>query len=126
MGIKIAGTRQDLANTYKAKGSYFGLATGNPGDDASPENEVSGAGPEGTYARVQATTSSGTTGTVLYGNVAINAPATGSTYTVTHAIICTAASGATMFDWALLAGGGQQVGPLGGVITLTQASFTQT
>ncbi|TWS27274.1 hypothetical protein FK530_19195 [Tsukamurella conjunctivitidis] len=125
MAIQIAATRQNLADAYKAKGAYFGLCTGNPGTTTTPANEVTGTGPEGAYTRVQATTTSGSSGTVTYGNVSINAPATGSTYTVTHACICTAASGATQFDWAPLASS-QQVGPLGGVITLTGASFTQT
>ena len=123
--IQIASTRQSQADNYKNLGRYFGLCTGNPGTTATPANEVSGTGPEGAYTRVQSTATSGSGGSVTYGNVSINAPATGSAYTVTHACICSTASGATMFDWAPLASS-QQVGPLGGVITLTGASFTQT
>lgn len=125
MTIKVASTRQTQADNYKNLGRWLGLATGNPGDTSTPANELSGNGPEGAYARVQVAATSGTGGLINYANGSINAPATGSEYTVTHVIICSAATGNTMFDWAPLTTP-QKVGPLGGVITLTGMKFTQT
>ncbi|TWS24411.1 hypothetical protein FK268_12540 [Tsukamurella sputi] len=123
--VNVIATKQAQADSFKARGSYLGVATGNPGTTTTPANELSGAGPEGTYSRSQATTASGTDGTVTYGNVQVHAPATGTAYNATHVILCSGASGNNMIDWAPLSPA-QPVGPLGGVLTITGVKFTQT
>lgn len=90
MAIQIAATRQVLADAYKGVGTYFGLATGNPGTTATPANEATGGG----YTRVATTWSSGTGGVVNGTAVTISAAA--GTYT--HALLASAVSGNNMVD----------------------------
>jgi len=94
MAIAIATTRQNLADRYATLGTFFGLATGNPGTTTTPANEASG----GSYARVATTWSSGSGGVVNGTAVTINANA--GTYT--HTPLCSAGSGANMIDWAAI------------------------
>lgn len=94
MAIKVATSRQALADTYKGLGKYFGLSTGDPGTSTAPANETSG----GSYARVDTTWSSASGGVVNGSAVTINAKA--GTYT--HTPLCSAATGATMIDWAAI------------------------
>jgi hypothetical protein len=94
MAIAIAATRQALAATYATQGTYFGLATGAPGTTSTPANEASG----GSYARVATTWTAGSGGIENGSAVTINANA--GTYT--YAILCSAATGATMVDNAAI------------------------
>ena len=94
MAVSVAATRQSLANHYGTLGTFFGLATGNPGTSATPANETSG----GSYARVATSWSPGSGGVINGSAVTINAQA--GTYT--HAPLCSAASGNNMIDWAAI------------------------
>lgn len=94
MAIAVGTTRQNLADRYGTLGTFFGLATGNPGTSATPANEAAG----GSYARVATTWTSSTGGTINGSAVTINANA--GTYT--HAPLFSASSGNTMIDWAAI------------------------
>ncbi|WP_457066787.1 phage tail fiber protein [Mycobacteroides abscessus] len=94
MAIAVATTRQNLADRYGTLGAFFGLATGNPGTSSTPGSEANG----GSYARVATTWSSGSGGAINGTACTINANA--GTYT--HAPLCSAATGATMIDWAAI------------------------
>ncbi len=94
MAIAVPTTRQNLATQYGTLGTFFGLATANPGSSATPANEASG----GSYARVATTWSNGSGGVINGTAVTVNANA--GTYT--HAILCSAATGNTMIDWAAI------------------------
>lgn len=94
MSIAIATTRQALADKYGTLGTFFGLATGNPGTTTTPANEASG----GSYARVATTWSAGSGG--VENGTACTISANAGTYT--YAPLCSAASGANMIDWAAI------------------------
>lgn len=94
MAVKIATSRQSLADHYQTLGRYFGLCTGDPGTSATPANETSGNG----YARIATTWSSGSGGVSNGTPVTINAGAD----TYTHTPLCSAASGNNMVDWAAI------------------------
>jgi hypothetical protein len=94
MAIAIAATRQALANTYATQGTYLGLTTGAPGTTSTPANEATGGG----YARVATTWTAGSGGVQNGSATTINAAA--GTYT--YAILCSAATGATMVDNAAI------------------------
>lgn len=98
MPIKIATTRQRQADHYGTGAGYVGVCTGDPGTGTTPANEASGAGPLGTYARKSFTWTAGTGGNITGAATALDLPA--GTYT--HMTICTTASGATQYDWALI------------------------
>jgi hypothetical protein len=85
MAIQIATTRQTLADAYKGTGTWFGLATGNPGTSATPANEATGGG----YARVQLTWVSGSGGSLTTSASATISAAAG---TYTYAILASAAT----------------------------------
>jgi hypothetical protein len=91
MPIRIDSTRQTLADAYGHIGTFFGLATADPGTTATPANEPSG----GSYQRV-ATTWSASGGGVETGTNC-NVPADDGTYT--FAILCAGPTGTpTMVD----------------------------
>lgn len=98
MPIKIAATRQRLADYYGAGVGFVGICTGDPGTGSTPANEASGAGPLGTYVRKAFTWSSGSGGQITGAATALDLPA--GTYT--HMTICTTASGATQYDNVLI------------------------
>ena len=79
-----------LAADYAADGAWIGLTTGPPGTGTTPANEASG----GSYARVQTTWSSETTGVQQGTPVTISAPA--GIYT--NAFLASAATGNNMID----------------------------
>ena len=131
MPIAVASTRQLLADTYKGATTHGALCKGDPGSGPSVANEVSGTGPEGAYARRPASGTSGTTGTVTYANLTFNAPATGSTWDATHVALCSGLTGNNMVDKGLIVdsngtAAAVRVGPLGGVVVVTNLKFTQT
>lgn len=131
MAIAVAATRQILADAYKNAGNRLAACKGDPGNGPSVANELSGTGPEGAYARATVNGTSGTGGAVTYPNATINAPATGSAYEVSWVALCSGATGNNMIDKARLvdANGNpdpRPVGPLGGVIVVTNLTFTQT
>lgn len=90
MAIRIDSTRQNLADAYALLGTFFGLATDDPGTTAAPAHEASG----GMYQRVATTWTSATTG-VETGS-ACNVNANPDTYT--FVILCKTATTATMID----------------------------
>jgi hypothetical protein len=90
MPIRIDTTRQTLADTYVTLGTFFGLATADPGTTAAPNHEASGGG----YARVATTWSSGTGGVRPGSPCTINA----DTGTYNFAILCAQATGDNMVD----------------------------
>lgn len=114
MAIAIATTRQNLADRYGTLGTFFGLATGNPGSTTTPANEASGGG----YTRVATTWSSGAGGVENGTAVTVNANA--GTYTFTT--LCSAASGANQIDNAAIT---STVLSAAGQIVLTP-TFTQS
>lgn len=92
MAIAVGTTRQNLADRYGTLGAHIGTATGPPGSTATPANESTGGSPA--YARVATTWSSSSGGTINGTAVTINVP----TSTITHVLLASAASGATMLD----------------------------
>lgn len=88
--VAVTNTKQTLAAYYATLGTYFGLATGNPGATATPANEASG----GSYARVATTWSAGSGGVMNGTAVTVNAQANTYTYT----IMCSGSSGNNMID----------------------------
>lgn len=94
MPIRIATTRQILADAYKGVGNYFAACTGDPGTTSTVANETSGTGGSGAYARLPGTWASGTTGTLTCTNVILSVPAA----TFTYGAVCSAATGATQTD----------------------------
>jgi hypothetical protein len=88
--VNVDNTKQQLANTYASLGTFFGLATDDPGTTATPAHEASGGG----YARVATTWSPGAGGLETGTNCTINANA--GTYT--FAILCSAKTGNNMID----------------------------
>ncbi|OCB59689.1 hypothetical protein A5722_04755 [Mycobacterium vulneris] len=93
MGL-ITARKQALADAWKGYGAYFGACTGAPGDTTTPANEAAYT----SGARVAATWSSNTDGTVDGTAVILNVPAA----TYTHGTQCSAASGANQAAWAAL------------------------
>ena len=90
MAISVDTTRQQLADTYVQLGTFFGLATDDPGTTATPAHEASG----GSYARVATTWSAGNGGSETGSKCTINA----EPGTYTYAILCAMASGDNMID----------------------------
>lgn len=125
MPIQGAAKRQQLADAYASDITHVGLATASPGTPPTVANELSGAGPEGTYARVTISSTAGTGGIRNFANGTLHAPATGSNYNITHLLLCTGATGNTMVDHAPLTTP-IPIGPQGGVVTLSGVKYTQT
>ena len=98
---------------------------GAPGTSPANGNELTGAGPEGTYARVAVSNSAGTGGVRNWANGTLHLPATGTAYEATVLLLCSAATGATVVDWEYL-DDPIPVGPQGGVGTLSGVSYTQS
>lgn len=94
MAIAVATTRQELANKYAALGNWIGVTKGAPGAGPAVANEATGGTPA--YARKQTAWTAGTGGVINGTGVTIDLPA--GTYT--HGIICSAATGANMIDFA--------------------------
>lgn len=90
MAIAVATSRQALADAYKALGTYFNCATGDPGTSASPANEATGGG----NARVATSWTSGSGGALTGSAVIITLAAA----TYTHALLASASSGNNMVD----------------------------
>jgi hypothetical protein len=114
MAIRIDTTRNNLADKYTGQGTFFGLATADPGDSATPD-------PAATYTARVATTWSAAVGGVANGSACIIS-ADADTYT--YAILCSAASEgeANMIDNCAITSA-QLGGP--GPIVLTP-TYTQT
>jgi hypothetical protein len=85
-----------MATYYGTQGSWIGLATSAPGSTSTPTGEVTGGSPA--YARKQTTWGAASTGVITGSAVTIDTPAT----TVTHILLASAATGATMIDNALI------------------------
>ncbi|WP_280389784.1 phage tail fiber protein [Nocardia wallacei] len=96
MAIAVNATKQVLADAYKTlAGSanvYVSLHTSDPGSTGA--NELSG----GSYARVQGTWTSGTTGTLSMPELTFNSPAA----TITHVGLWSASTAGTFYDKAAL------------------------
>jgi hypothetical protein len=96
MAIAVNATKQVLADAYKALNGgstvYVSLHTADPGSTGA--NEVSG----GSYARVQGTWTSGTTGTLSMAELTFNAP----NGTVTHVGLWSASTAGNFHDKAAL------------------------
>ena len=114
MAIRIDTTRQALADKYGSLGKFLGLATADPGAAAAPANEASG----GSYARVATTWGSETGGWEQGSACTINA----NPGSYTFAILCSAATGATMIDNSVI---DTTILSTAGQIVLTPA-FVQT
>lgn len=83
----------DLVVTYVAGlGNWLGLATGNPGNTSSPQNEAVGGSP--VYTRQETTWS-------VSGSTAIGSPVTFNVGagTYTYLICCSGSSGSNMVSW---------------------------
>lgn len=89
----VTSTAGTLISDYSNLGNWIGLSTGNPGSTAAPANEATGGSPA--YTR-QATTWNVSGSTAIGTAVTFNVPA--GTYS--YMILCSAASGNTMVDWA--------------------------
>jgi hypothetical protein len=85
MPIRIDTTRQTLADAYGHIGSFFGLATADPGTTATPASEPPSGGSY-TYKRVATTWSAGMAGGGVETGTNCNIPADDGTYT--FAILC--------------------------------------
>jgi hypothetical protein len=94
--VNVDNTKQKLADAYASLGTFFGLATDDPGTTATPAHEASGGG----YARVATTWSAGAGGVERGTNCTISADA--GTYP--YAILCSAQTGHNMIDNCLAAG----------------------
>jgi hypothetical protein len=90
MAIRIDTTRQSLADAYAMLGTFFGLATDDPGTTAAPVHEASG----GSYARVATTWTSGAAGVETGSACIVNV----NPGTYTFVILCKTATGDTMID----------------------------
>lgn len=88
----VTATADILIADYSALGSWLGLATGSPGNTASPANEASGGSPA--YAR-QETTWVVSGPTAIGSAITFNVPA--GTYS--YMILCSAQTGNSMVDW---------------------------
>lgn len=99
MPIRLATSRQVLADAYKGMGNWFAACTGDPGNTTTVANETSGTGGSGAYARLQGTWASGSGGILTCTNVVLSVPAG----TFTYGALCSAVSGATQLDNALIA-----------------------
>lgn len=88
MAIAVTATKNALANTYAAQGTWISLHTADP--TSTGGSEANGA----PYARKQTTWGSASGGVVTGSQVAIDAPAA----TYTYAGIWTAQTGGTFID----------------------------
>src|ERR1700722_5954167 len=88
--VNCVATLNTIAADYAGVGTWIGLTTGAPGTGTTPENEATG----GSYARVQTTWSSETTGIQQGTAVTISAPA--GTYS--NAFTASASTGNNMTD----------------------------
>lgn len=114
MTIAVAATKQVLANAYAGIGTYLALCTADPGTTSTVGSEASG----GSYARKQFSWTQTGGGVVTGSSVTFDVPA--GTYT--YVALCSAATGAAMFDKA-------QISPttLGAAGKITvNVVFTQT
>jgi len=95
MAMSVVTSKNTMATYYGTQATQIGLATAAQSTTSTITNEVTGGSPA--YARV-ATTWGGASSSAITGtSVTINIP---TTTTVTHALLCTAATGAsTLFDW---------------------------
>lgn len=105
----VDATSDAQITNYVGLGSWIGLATGNPGNTASPTNEAAGGSPA--YARQE-------TDWVTTGSTSIGSPVTFNVGpgTYTYMILCSASSGNNMVDWTPIT---PQVAPLQTTITIT-------
>ena len=94
MPIRIAASRQTLADAYKGLGNWFAACTGDPGATTTVSNEATGGG----YARLQGTWTSGSGGVLTCTNVILSVPAG----TFTYGAVCSAATGTTQTDNATI------------------------
>lgn len=95
MAIAVPTTRQALATYYGTLGSFWNVATADPGTTSTPASEASG----GSNARVATTWSNGSGGVINGSAVTINANAA----TYAYALLCSAATGNTMIDKCAIA-----------------------
>jgi len=83
-----------MATYYGTQATQVGLATAAQSTTSTVTSELTGGSPA--YARVATTWGGASAGVITGSQVTINVP---TTQTVTHALLCTAATGATLFDW---------------------------
>jgi hypothetical protein len=94
MAIAVTATKNALANTYAAQGSWLSLHTGTPGSTGA--SEATGGSPA--YARKQTTWGAAASSTVTGTEVTFDVPA-GS---YSHWGLWTAATGGTFLDGGAL------------------------
>jgi hypothetical protein len=96
MAMSVVTSKNALCTYYGTQATYVGLATAAQSTTSTVTSELTGGSPA--YARVAVTwgTAALSAITVATAGVTINVP---TTNTVTHALLCTAATGATLYDW---------------------------
>lgn len=90
--VTCTATLNSLAAVYAGYGSWIGLATGAPGDTATPANEATGGSPA--YARKATTWSAGTVG--VQNGTAVTIDVAAATYT--YVILASNSTGNNMRD----------------------------
>jgi hypothetical protein len=92
MPIKIAASRQALADRYGQLGNFFGACRGDPGTTSTPANEASGGG----YVRVAGTWVPNNNGTLICSPLDVLLTVPAATYT--YGTLCSSASGGSQVD----------------------------
>jgi len=121
MAIRIDATKAALAGKYADLGQFFGLATGDPGTNAHPDNEATG----NTYSRTQLQPpQQWLVNDAGLATVQCTISADGGGITYTHAILCTDV-GDTMIDNCPI-GGDMGVKLSGDGQIVLDATYTQS
>jgi len=94
MAMSVVTSKNTLATYYGTQATQVGLATAAQSTTSTITSELTGGSPA--YARVATTWGSAGSGIITGSAVTINVP---TTNTVTYALLCTASTGATLFDW---------------------------
>jgi len=94
MAMSVITSKNALCTYYGSQATQVGLATGAQSTTSTVTLELTGGSPA--YARVATVWGTAGSSTMLGSSVTVNVP---TTTTVTHALLCTAATGATLFDW---------------------------
>lgn len=91
MTHQTAASKNGAAAAFAANATWIAVCTASPGTGTTVSNEATG----GSYARVQTTWGAPSAGVVTGSAVTVNLPVG----TFTHIAICTASTGATLYDW---------------------------
>lgn len=94
MPMSVITSKNTMATYYGTQATQVGLATAAQSTTSTVTSELTGGSPA--YARVATVWGTAASGAILGSQVTINVP---TTTTVTHALLCTASTGATLFDW---------------------------